>query len=77
MLSRKHGIVALDVSGCLTNDLDIVDNGILHQFVFQESYFRHIFSVSMDAVDRLGNLFQIIPHANWVLSHTGSASAST
>ena len=52
-MRSKSSIDALNVVGCLTNDFDVSDYGILNQLVGKKSSLIHIGGIPIYSLDRI------------------------
>jgi hypothetical protein len=58
---------------CFSDDLEVADHGILNQLVVQECHFVHVLGVTVDALDGLRDVPEIVGQALLV---SGSYRAS-
>ena len=56
MCFHKFGIALFDVITGLANDLEVADDGVLHQFASEESKFIHVSDVELNALNRFENV---------------------
>lgn len=77
MPSREVAIMLLDIVAGVAENFQISNDGVLYQFVLQESDYIHILGIAVDPLGRLQDVRQIIDQALPMLAHTGTACAST
>lgn len=68
---------ALDIFRRLADVLDVSENGILNQLVFEKTDLIDILRIAVDSSDSLENMTEIVRDTRIVFAHTGNASLST
>jgi len=70
---REVGIMFLDVVAGFAEDFQISNDGVLYQFILQESDFIHVLGLAVNSLDCLQNVRQIIDQTLPILAHIGTA----
>ena len=78
MLGSKAGMVVLDISARLADDLKVADDGVLCPDVPQKTRFGHILHVVMNSLNGLKNMIEVATNTKLVrLAHIDFASDRT
>ena len=77
MFLCEPGVMRINISACLADDLEISDHSILGLGILKKLHLGHVLDVEVNSSDGLQDVSQIFRHTQFAcLAHTISASAS-